>query len=90
MNKLHIVVIILILAILIGAMIMLRKPHSTDIAGLTYEELCKKNGDQWMEMEPTVNNKKVSSDTCFGCMIADSHFCTSDEYIQYIKNLPFG
>lgn len=84
----YILIIVLVIAVL-GVLIALRKPQSTDIAGLTYEGLCIKNGDQWMEMEPTLKGKKISSEMCFGCMIADNHFCTADKYIGYVKNLPF-
>jgi len=89
MKRVYVVAIALVLIVLIGALIALRKPRSTDITGLTFEELCTKNGDQWMEMEPMIKNKKLSTEMCFGCMIADNHFCKSDEYIVYIKNLPF-
>lgn len=89
MNSVHVIAVVLIIAALLGALIALRKPHSIDITGLTYEELCIKNGDQWMEMEPTIKGKKLSTEMCRGCMIADNHFCTADEYIGYVKNLPF-
>ena len=39
-------------------------------------------------MEPWRDGKKISSKECAGCMIADNHFCTAEEYVAYIKSLP--
>lgn len=65
-----------------------RKPRTTELGNLTFEELCKNNGDQWMEMEETRKGKPISNDMCFGCMIADNHLCNADDYTEYVKDLP--
>lgn len=82
------IVIVILLIILILWFAVFREPRVTELGNLTYEELCKGNGDQWMEMEPTSKGKMTSDTMCFGCMIADNHFCSVDEYIGYIKSLP--
>lgn len=90
LNKMLIVgiVIVILLAAIVLWFSVVRKPRIIELGNLTFEELCKRNGDQWMEMEATRKNKPVSDDMCFGCMIADNHFCTADEYIEYVNNLP--
>ncbi len=88
MKTRYVLAIILVAVIGLGILIAASKPRSTDIRGLTYEQLCKKNGDQWMVMEPWIGGKKVSDNPCDGCMIADNHFCTPEEYVGYVKNLP--
>ncbi len=90
MKAKHGILIILVLIVAAGALISLRQPRSADITGLTYEQLCNKNGDQWMVMEPWVDGKKISDTPCAGCMIADNHFCTTEEYTGYIKTLQPG
>ena len=64
-----------------------RKTRITDMKDLTFEELCNKNGDMWMEMESWREGKKISDEKCFGCMIGDNHFCTAQEYIDNIKEI---
>ncbi|MBI4010199.1 MAG: hypothetical protein HY361_03355 [Candidatus Aenigmarchaeota archaeon] len=87
MNKMLIVIIaLLIISFLLFS--FFRKPRSTELGNLTFEELCKNNGDQWMEMEETRKGKPTSTSMCSGCMIADNHFCDVDEYIEYVKKLP--
>ena len=83
-----VVVIIVLLTLLILSYSILKKPRITELGNLTFEELCKQNSDQWMEMEETRRGKPISTTMCFGCMIADSHFCSADEYISYIESLP--
>ncbi len=61
--------------------------RSADIDGLTYKQLCAKNGDMWMEMPPIRDGKVVSSQKCEGCMIDASHFCSVEEYTNYIKQM---
>ena len=88
MKTKYILVIGIVIIIALGILVALRKPRSTDITGLTFEQLCTKNGDQWMTMEPWQGRKKISSQECAGCMIADNHFCAAEEYIDYVKTLP--
>ena len=83
-----VVVIIALLTLLILSYSIFKKPRSTELGNLTFEEFCKSNNDMWMEMEPTRNGEKLSDEMCFGCMIADSHFCSADEYTSYIESLP--
>jgi len=64
------------------------RPRFMELSSMTYEELCKKNGDQWMVMEPWRKGDATGGQVCAGCMIADNHFCTVDEYISYMKGLP--
>jgi len=81
----------LIFVILIVSLILflsLRKPRSTELGNLTFEELCKGNNGQWMKMEETRRGKPTSTTMCFGCMIADNHFCDANDYVSYIKQLP--
>jgi len=80
--------IVILLIILILWVSVFREPRSTELGNSTFEEFCKTNNDMWMEMEPTIKGEKLSNEMCFGCMIADSHFCNADEYITYIKSLP--
>ena len=80
--------IVILLIILILWVSVFREPRSTELENLTFEELCKTNNDMWMEMEPAIKGEKLSNEMCFGCMIADSHFCSADEYTDYVKNLP--
>ena len=81
-------IIIIIVVVTAGVLIAGSKKRSADITGLTYQQLCGQNSDEWMVMEPWVSGKKITEETCAGCMIGDNHFCTSDEYIEYIKSLP--
>ena len=82
------VVIIALLTLLILSYSIFKKPKITELGNLTFEELCKQNSDQWMEMEETRGGKSISTTMCSGCMIADSHFCSADEYTSYIESLP--
>ncbi len=59
----------------------------TDIAGMTFQELCEKNSDMWMNMEAWIGGEKISDNMCYGCMINDNHFCTAKEYVEYIKKM---
>ena len=81
-------IIIIALIIIFAVVKAAKRPRSVDMTGLTYEQLCKSNGDQWMVMEPWKDGKQVSSEKCAGCMIADNHLCNAEEYIGYIKTLP--
>lgn len=89
-NKILVIVtlIAVILIVFLLSFSIFRKPKITESGNLTFEELCKQNSDQWMGMEETRTGKPISTTMCFGCMIADNHFCSSDEYISYIKSLP--
>lgn len=82
------IIFVILLVVLILWFFVFRTPRTTELGNLTFEELCKKNGDQWMEMEPIRKGKVIGEAMCFGCMIADNHFCSDDEYIGYVKNLP--
>ena len=82
------VVVVILLTVSIVSYSVFRKPRSTELGNLTFEEFCKTNNDMWMEMEPARKGEKLSNEMCFGCMIADSHFCSADEYTDYVKNLP--
>lgn len=64
------------------------KTYSVD-SSLGFEELCKKNGDQWMVMESWRDGKQISDEKCAGCMIASNHFCNAEEYVAYIKSKGF-
>ncbi len=77
-----------IFVVLILFFIAIREPRTIELGDLTFEELCNKNGDQWMEMEEIRKGETLSADMCFGCMIADNHFCNADDYIEYVKKLP--
>jgi hypothetical protein len=65
-----------------------KRPRSIDMTGLTYEQLCKSNDDQWMVMEPWKAGKQMGVEKCAGCMMADNHFCSAEEYVDYVKALP--
>jgi len=79
--------IIIVLAISI-LWLAASKPRIMELGTLSYEEVCNKNGDQWMVMEPWIKGRSIGSQPCAGCMIADNHFCKADEYIAYMKSLP--
>lgn len=62
--------------------------RGTELGTQTFEQLCTANGDQWMAMEPIKEGKMVSSQQCVGCMIGENHFCTVEEYVDYVNLLP--
>ncbi|MBI2148919.1 hypothetical protein HYU23_04515 [Candidatus Woesearchaeota archaeon] len=66
------------------------KQRSTDIGNRPYKQLCKSNGDVWMEMKPMIKGEMISDQECFGCMIENNHFCKVDEYTNYINGLQFS
>lgn len=87
--KIKYVLPVILIAIIIFAVILAaKKSRLTDMTNLTYEQLCNKNDDQWMVMEPWKDGKRISDTACAGCMIGGNHFCTAEEYIAYVKNLP--
>ncbi len=90
LNKLMItgVIIGILLVSLILWFSVFREHRIIELGDYTFEELCKRNGDQWMEMEETRKGKPTSDAKCFGCMIADSHFCDVNGYTEYVKRLP--
>lgn len=63
------------------------KMRSTDIVGITYKQLCDKNNDMWMQMQPMIDGKVVSSQMCDGCMIKNNHFCSVQDYTNYIRQI---
>jgi len=63
------------------------KIRAADIVDMTFQELCEKNSDMWMNMEAWIEGKKISNEKCHGCMINDNHFCTAEEYVEYIKKM---
>lgn len=67
--------------------ISINKIRSVDITGITFQELCEKNNDMWMKMNPWKDGKKVSDEMCFGCMIGENHFCTVQEYVGHIEDI---
>lgn len=87
-----IAIAVVISLIAIGTLTAAAKKRSTDITGLAtasgYQDLCVKNSDQWMVMEPLRNGKKISDQACAGCMIGGNHFCAPKEYVDYVKSLP--
>lgn len=80
--------IILPIAIAVSLFFIFRTSRTTELGIFTFEELCRKNGDQWMEMKSMKNGKEIEGKMCYGCMIADNHFCIIEEYVYYVKNLP--
>ncbi len=89
-NSKALFIVILIIIVLAVSILWLAasKPRIMELGTLSYEEVCKKNGDQWMVMEPWIKGKSIGDQPCAGCMIADNHFCKADEYITYMKSLP--
>src|SRR3989338_5493884 len=57
----------------------------TSEEGLNFEELCKKNGNSWMKMQPIVDGKMVDAPSCDGCMIGNNHVCSIGEYLQVLN-----
>ena len=57
----------------------------TSEEGLNFEELCKKNGNSWMKMQPIVDGKMVDAPACDGCMIGNNHVCSIGEYLQVLN-----
>ena len=47
------VVVVILLTVSIVSYSVFRKPRSTEVGNLTFEEFCETNNDMWMEMEPT-------------------------------------
>ena len=88
-SKILIIVVGIIAALSVGLLwLSASRPKIMELGSLSYAELCKKNGDQWMVMEPWIKGKAIGGQACAGCMIADSHFCTAEEYISYMEGLP--
>lgn len=86
-----VVVIIVVALITIGVFVAGTKQRSIDMTSLTYEQLCLKNGDEWMVMQPWRNHERMAGAPCAGCMIGGNHFCESEGYVDYIRTLPsFG
>ncbi len=86
----HIVIISIVLVVfllVVAYLISSNKIRTADITGLTFQKLCEKNGDIWMNMEAWRDGKKISDEKCYGCMINDNHFCTPEEYVEYIKKM---
>ena len=83
MRKILIIIFLMSTVLLVAC----SKQRSTDLTTKTYEELCKSNGDVWMEMEATMNGQMISEQKCFGCMIKNNHLCGSEEYVNYINSL---
>ena len=77
----------LLLAVLLVAC---SKQRSVNMEEKTYEELCKSNGDVWMEMEETRDGEMMSDEMCFGCMIEENHFCNSENYVRHVNLLQYG
>jgi len=57
----------------------------TSEEGLSFEELCKKNGNNWMKMQPILNGKMVDAPACDGCMVGNNHLCALGEYLQVLN-----
>jgi len=87
MKKLLIVVIILVILAALSIVSVTTKSRITDSAGLSYQELCVKNGDQWMMMEPWRDGKKIGGESCSGCMVGGNHYCAQEEYIDHIRKM---
>ena len=54
-----------------------------------FEKLCKdRTPDNWMNMKPMRDGKFTPEVSCWGCMSDDgmSHFCSMEEYNEYLKN----
>lgn len=88
-----IIIGIIILILMFGALLITKSKITGKVVELgdnSYEELCKKNRDVWMEMEFVIDGKKISDEKCFGCMIDDNHFCKVNEYIEHIKGFSNG
>ena len=85
------IIIGVVVLILIVGILLINKNNITgkltELEDNSYEELCKKNSDIWMEMEPWINGEKISDEKCYGCMIGENHFCDVNNYIEYIKKL---
>lgn len=85
------IVITVLLIVSLSWFSLSRTARIVELGNLTFEELCKTNDDMWMVMEPWRKGKEIADQPCAGCMIADNHFCTTEEYIEYLKGLPnFG
>lgn len=87
MKKYILIIIATVLVIVMGVLISLEKTRSIDMEGLTFEQLCNNNGDQWMVMEPWRDGKKISDQQCEGCMIGSNHFCAPEAYVDYVRSL---
>ncbi len=87
MNKLLIVAIILAVLAALSIISVTTKSKITESSGLSYQELCVKNGDQWMVMEPWRDGKKMPGEPCTGCMIGGNHYCSQEEYLDHIKKM---
>ncbi len=85
-SKLLVIVIALVILAAISIVSVQNKNKITDSTGLSYQQFCVKNGDQWMVMEPWRDGKKIGGEACSGCMIAGNHFCSEEEYTGYIKS----
>ena len=61
------------------------KNIDTSEEGLSFEELCKKNGNTWMKMQPIKDGKMSGEPACDGCMVGNNHLCSIGEYLQVLN-----
>ena len=97
MDKLLVIALVLVFLVALSMISVRMRSKSADVSDLSYQELCVKNGNQWMIMEPRrdetglqtsfqhSSGKNVGGEACAGCMINGNHFCEQDEYLNYIK-----
>src|SRR3989338_725276 len=56
-----------------------------------FEQLCKTNGNEWMEMEEMRNGEFVGGAICVGCMAdTENHFCNVGDYLSYEEKQSHG
>ena len=87
-NKIYLISTVILVVVIVILLFLISRNSKTrfvDAPDITYEGLCEKNGDMWMEMQPFKDGKAISLNKCIGCMIDTNHFCFREEYINYIK-----
>ncbi len=57
----------------------------TSEENISFEEICKKNGNTWMTMAPIKDGKMTSENACAGCMVGNNHLCSIGEYLQVLN-----
>ncbi len=61
------------------------KNIDTSEENISFEELCKKNGNNWMKMQPIKDGKIIDAPACDGCMVGNNHVCSLGEYLQALN-----
>ena len=78
MRKILVLGLLGLLVLMIGCA---KAPTGNVVAeGVSFQELCKSNGNMFMIMQPTVDGVPTGEEPCAGCMLGGSHYCAQEDY----------